>query len=393
METLPLVPAISLAARLVDTIAADARDRGAPERAQLLLDAALEALRLLTHPILSPAPSPSSGPSALSAGFPSSGTGPATPADASPERYEIPGPPPVDREVTDGVRLWRRLNSGAFQLVALDGRPDELEQQTIAWPHLLLTRGPIWLVPLTAAQEHDAALYGPPGARWGQIGTPCPYGPCSLWVGHTGPHTDSTGAPLGQTAPSDEPADVGVTRVDLETICTCGHPSAHQEHCARYARMTGTDDAPTPYRCAVLNGWGHVVLFADVIRGDGSLWISSDRAPTFSVPLGSEDPDRIAAHLVSYLPEYIRGHALDVPRFVPYPRTGTTHPQPGHPVHYRYTPAAGNPFDLCVEPTGTGQYRVKYGVTEFITYELATAFESVNDNIPAAYPTAVEATP
>lgn len=168
-----------------------------------------------------------------------------TVADAVPVRLVLPGRPETGRTVRDVAgKLWRCLPDGELESLPGDEEEGPGWSVTIGWLALLL-RGPVDLLPLTPAEEADAALYGPPGARWGDPATPCPYSAgyavCALGVGHIGPHKDADGNALGLT---DVDEDQGVTtaRVDVEdteTPCTCGHPEAHTPDCARFPRRSG----------------------------------------------------------------------------------------------------------------------------------------------------------
>lgn len=162
-----------------------------------------------------------------------------------PTTYAIPGAPPTDRKVTNEVRTWQRHKDGLwFDL-------DDPGARGWEWVELLQDHGPVRLVPLTVQEHADAVLYGPPGARWGDPDTPCPYyttvdnltggqpqGVCALGVGHISVHRDSTGQALGQTTapPDDAPtAAVGVTPHEASRRpCTCGDPARHRQGCARY---------------------------------------------------------------------------------------------------------------------------------------------------------------
>lgn len=186
-----------------------------------------------------------------------------------PVTYQLPGAPPTERKVTDGGRTWVRHPSGAWAS-AFDSNPEVFW----TWAELLDSYGILTLVPLTPDEEQEAALYGPPGARWGDPHTPCPYGSygaislgvtvyidiepdvlddapirCVLGVGHVGPHIDQNGNWLGQTVATEFnlAGSAGITpQQAAQTPCTCGNPAQHQPGCPRYVRVRGYELPDTP---------------------------------------------------------------------------------------------------------------------------------------------------
>ena len=119
-----------------------------------------------------------------------------------------------------------------------------------------------------AEEAREIVLYGPPGARWGDLAKPCPFvgpvGPCALRLNHSGPHLDGNGDPMpvAMHTITDEAAGlVGMvfeveytpgheggayrTRVLPDDACTCGHPEAHIPPCPRAARASGTPEGGT----------------------------------------------------------------------------------------------------------------------------------------------------
>jgi hypothetical protein len=204
--------------------------------------------------------------------------------------YELPGAPVVGRIVqpilgstdaegrpfVNASLAYRRNRDGNFVEVTLvkDRYGETVLPEPWTWAGLLGLYGRLRLVPLTAEEEATAKLYGPIGERWGDVSQPCPYvgelsttdngqglepyGPCSLRVGHTGPHVDSQGRPMGQTTVDPDAPVVGVgyrlegDPVDIELPdgrivpgvlpadrCTCGHPEQHRPGCPRYSRVSG----------------------------------------------------------------------------------------------------------------------------------------------------------
>lgn len=168
--------------------------------------------------------------------------------------YDIPGAPPTERCVTGMGRTWQRRATGMWRLVSSvhdeqGGRPDGSDD--VRWVDVLTDYGPVTLVPLTTDDELDAALYGPPGARWGLPDVACPYRaegehrdiivPCHLGLNHAGAHRDQLGNELGMTrADLTHPTAARITPQEAaEVPCTCGTPAAHQPGCARYDRMVG----------------------------------------------------------------------------------------------------------------------------------------------------------
>lgn len=181
--------------------------------------------------------------------------------------YAIPGPPPTEHKVTDmlGV-VWIRMKDGLFTELDPDtGRPANVNQaETWVW---LLQQGPLTLVPWTEEEKAEHELYGPPGARWGDPHTPCPWwesfmgptdGSCALGIHHIGLHRNSKGEALGETPapdqalpPYDQPSEVaggaGISPHEAaETPCTCGNPAVHQPGCPRFERTSGHPPIITP---------------------------------------------------------------------------------------------------------------------------------------------------
>lgn len=174
--------------------------------------------------------------------------------------YAIPGPPPTERTVTDSYGgTWRRTTAGIFVMIMADAtlgaNPDEIGRELV-WPILICTYGPITLLALTDEEKEQAVLYGEPGQRWGDPYKACPYvatasptdtwdnEPCRLGVGHTGPHKDQYGNPLGETTADGSTIDASVRLAkSVETACNCGHPDQHRPGCPRYAIVSGTGKA------------------------------------------------------------------------------------------------------------------------------------------------------
>lgn len=171
--------------------------------------------------------------------------------------YTLPGAPPTERRVStaSGSRVWQRGVAGDWQ--ELDDYTLEPlgEDSILSWHGLLALHGPVFLVPLTPQEEADALLYGPPGARWGDIHTPCPfhlanfggggdpsvdYGACALKTGHIGAHLDWTGEPMGMTTADGERTTGNISLAESTARpCTCGHPEAHRPGCERYGQAAG----------------------------------------------------------------------------------------------------------------------------------------------------------
>ncbi len=159
---------------------------------------------------------------------------PSNPAPTDePVVYRLPGQPPTERHV-------RAVNASYTWVRARDGRWFDLEGREWAWTEML-EFSDLELVPLTPEENADAVLYGPPGARWGVIGDPCPYPDCLLWTGHTGVHKGENGTPLGvvDEDPMQARITASITAEDLGEPCNCGRPSQHRPGCNRYKRISG----------------------------------------------------------------------------------------------------------------------------------------------------------
>lgn len=171
----------------------------------------------------------------------------ATPSTPPVIVYAIPGAPPTDRTVrnADGD-TWRRVKSGLWvQILSDDGWE---------WVDLLTAHGPLTLVDLTPEELEDAALYGPPGARWGDKDTPCAYveAPqalvptegerCAYGTGHASCHRNVFGQALGLTVVTETDRTAGTITLEESAAhpCTCGHPEQHRAGCDRYNRSSGT---------------------------------------------------------------------------------------------------------------------------------------------------------
>jgi hypothetical protein len=228
---------------------------------------------------------------------------PTATAPAAAGVYAIPGPPPIERTMTDSYGgTWQRIHDGRFIMVMADaekGADPANVGAELTWPHLIATYGPITLLPLTEQEEKEAALYGPPGQRWGDPYKPCPYVqpgeahnqgtgdewygpaiPCRLGVGHTGPHRDLEGNPLGMTEADGTSVDAGITLAEsVQTACNCGHPEQHRPGCPRYAKTSGGTTLP------VIPEGGHLIAATD-LTPDSQVW---QRAVQ---PL-HDDPDKI----------------------------------------------------------------------------------------------------
>jgi hypothetical protein len=171
----------------------------------------------------------------------------ALPAEVLPT-FTLPGAPPTGRCVqrVKDEEVWIR------EIPPVDEA--DYYGPWGAWRHIIsgslshwcevLARGPVTLLPYTAREEALTALYGPPEGRWGDPDTPCPYQGCALGTGHSSWHLDEDGRPLGVTVGERHHTGftASVTREDLETMCTCGHPARHEPGCARYSRVTGTKE-------------------------------------------------------------------------------------------------------------------------------------------------------
>lgn len=177
--------------------------------------------------------------------------------------YSLPGAPPSEHRVRDAKgRIFARERNlpddgysygpwGSWVQIG-DGENlfpaelfhDEPFQLRYAWGPLLHF-GPLTLIPFTEQEKAVAAVYGPPGARWGSPGTPCPYEGCALSVGHIGAHRGPDGSPLGVTMPDGSlvPFQGRISPHEAaEFPCTCGHPGQHRPGCTRYSRLTGGSD-------------------------------------------------------------------------------------------------------------------------------------------------------
>lgn len=292
----------------------------------------------------------------------------------APATYAIPGPPPVDREVTNGTDRWRRKADGLYVPLRAPEFTEEITGygREWEWPDLLEAHGPLHLVPLTREQEHAATLYGPPGARWGQIGDPCPRFECNLWRGHVGEHQDSTGKAIAaaELAADDIPAGPGgglaaiTPQEAAQTPCTCGDPAAHRPGCARYDR-TGAGIR----RFALTNYHGHVILFAAVSGTDDDAIVRTDRFGQMGGPL-----PMVHSYLVGVLGDayealtagYTASTAFEEYR---------EHPEATGAVTYQFD-IDGHPAVMTVEPNGLGQYSITAtGLTPFLVFELGTAYD------------------
>lgn len=164
-----------------------------------------------------------------------SGYVPAPPTEES-GVIRLPGQPPTERRVRavgDGPEyVWIRTRDGSWY--DRDGR-------SWGWGEIL-EHSDVEIVPLTPEEEAEAELYGPPGARWGSIGTPCPYSDCMMWAGHIGPHRDFDGNALGvvDETPMAARLSAGISpHTASQDPCNCGRPSQHRPGCNRYNRLTG----------------------------------------------------------------------------------------------------------------------------------------------------------
>lgn len=172
--------------------------------------------------------------------------------------YAIPGPPTMDRKVRDRFGLvWLHRTDDLFAYVPGEGdRLDKpvsvagglYEEDPVSgeltwlfdWPSLLVDRGPMQLVPLTEHERWEATMYGPPGARWGDLSKTCPFYGCAFAWGHIPPHKDFDGNPLGETVADGTTVNASITpQAAAEEPCTCGHPERHRPDCVRYERMSG----------------------------------------------------------------------------------------------------------------------------------------------------------
>lgn len=192
------------------------------------------------------------------------GTTPAAPKPVV--TYELPGAPPTGSRIrTRYGHVFRRGLPTGEPGFGQWGEWHEVDGGAVrAWGTLLLD-GPLTLLDDDEA-PHIAALYGPKSGRWGDPEIPCPWRHlnahyaathglpegaqlgdiCALGIGHTGPHRDARGWPLGMTQGVDSrtiqpqgSSPAAVTREDLETLCMCGHPAQHRPGCPRWDRMAG----------------------------------------------------------------------------------------------------------------------------------------------------------
>ena len=164
--------------------------------------------------------------------------------------YSLPGAPPTESTVVTpgGKKFQRRYLTGTGTHAELNwGAWVGEDKSRWYWHDLLAEFGTLTLLD---TRDPTAALYGPPGARWGDPSQPCPYQGCALKLGHVGLHFDRWSTPF--IAPPAPPGTnpgwrAGVTREDFETLCTCRHPSNHLPGCPRYGRIKGPDqDIPSP---------------------------------------------------------------------------------------------------------------------------------------------------
>lgn len=123
--------------------------------------------------------------------------------------YDIPTRPPA------GFRL---RGGNGHEFTVDDTMPDH------EWRRNVYLHGPLTIVAPDAA---ETALYGPPGARWGTPGQPCPFTGCSLSQGHTGPHIDYAAMEIAARDNGPEPQP-------LPGLCTCGRPASHLPGCPRF---------------------------------------------------------------------------------------------------------------------------------------------------------------
>lgn len=299
----------------------------------------------------------------------------------APATFAIPGAPPVDRDVTDGLSVWRRMPTGRYVALDADGQPVPAAYG-MDWVTLLQGADkPLRLVPLTPEQESDATLYGPPGARWGQIGDPCPRFECNLWRGHIGAHQDSTGKAIAAAvlAEDDIPPGPGgglaaiTPQESAETPCTCGDPAAHRPGCARYDR-----DAAGIRRFALTNSHGHVILFAAVAGPDGDAVVRTDRYGQMAGPV---------AIIHRWLLECLGYH----PALTSSTTFGQYHDHPptdAEPVGYVLQLDDAHELDWSAAANGSGQYAITApALAPFLVFELFTAV----DTMAAAYGTEVTA--
>ncbi len=170
------------------------------------------------------------------------------------ETFAFPGAPPLERKVrtiTTG-RVFKRVRPTREELTAWYGDPEPGDHYVeeplfqeigngngrINWALLVLNLGPLELVAMTDEEKTEAQLYGEPGMRWGNPEQACPFPPCTLSYGHTGPHVDAAGIDIppadaqpGTPAPSLSSA--------LSIYCNCGQPGNHLPTCPRYRKQQG----------------------------------------------------------------------------------------------------------------------------------------------------------
>lgn len=170
-----------------------------------------------------------------------------------PTVFTLPAEPNVGRQVTDkDGDSWERRGDGLWHISANADHP----HTGLTW-NQFATYFPAILVEWTEADLAEHALYGPPGARWGDPNTPCPYikfspatgdelGRCSLGLHHTGGHRDPWGNEIVPVEPDGSTTTAAVTAQDLAEPCTCGHPDAHIAGCARFERSVGRHPGTRP---------------------------------------------------------------------------------------------------------------------------------------------------